>query len=251
VNERRYRGEPSRPIPVWNGILEHRERIGSAIWEFLWLIDKIEAEENGIGLVLPRRTVRASAMATDLGLSEKAVCRHLDRLEQLEYIRRKRAPYGYAVEVLNSRKFKIWSRAERPDNSVRSDPKEIGQKCPVSTPPESQKCPIYIKDSIKAKDSSAAALPKGEDSVWKFLGIAPCGMPGFRELLETGWASRNGTRPVKVIEDAVNAWEAVDGCAGRKALAPLFQVLSDLRARERQAPIDEGMHFLSPEELHA
>ena len=43
--------EQSYPIKIWNGILRdgHCQNIGNALWEFIWLIDKVTLEKNGIG----------------------------------------------------------------------------------------------------------------------------------------------------------------------------------------------------------
>ena len=50
---RKYGEKESHPFYVWNGVLEakHRRRIGPAVWEFLWLLDCITKEKDGIGKV--------------------------------------------------------------------------------------------------------------------------------------------------------------------------------------------------------
>jgi hypothetical protein len=121
-DKRRFRTGRSYPIPVWSGILEHREKIGSALWEFLWCLDKITSEKDRIGRVLGGRPVKLSEIATAL---ENKVCgrksdhgymrtvrRNMEKLEGRGYIRRRRTPYGHVIEVVNSLKFNIW-RKER------------------------------------------------------------------------------------------------------------------------------------------
>jgi hypothetical protein len=101
----------------------------------------------------------------------------------------------------------------------------------------------------KLKKEAAAA-----NSVWEVLGIAPCGPPGFRTLLESGWSSRN-REPVSIlIGNAVDAWEVADG--KRPRIPQLFQALARLRAKERQekqTPVitQEPIHMLTPEEIPA
>ncbi|MFZ0634683.1 MAG: hypothetical protein WCC98_13850 [Candidatus Acidiferrales bacterium] len=44
----------------------------------------------------------------------------MDRLEAERFIRRRRTPHGYVIEVLNSRKFGVWKSAERSGENTRS-----------------------------------------------------------------------------------------------------------------------------------
>ena len=51
---------------VSNGLLEHKDRMGAAIWEYLWLIDKVTKDEpdgNGKfnGVVLGGKPISAAA----------------------------------------------------------------------------------------------------------------------------------------------------------------------------------------------
>ena len=258
---RRYRESQSRPIPVWNGVLEHRERIDGTIWVFLWLLDGITEEREGVGIVLGGIPIKASRIAKDLAFTERTVRDQLETLETGHYIKRRRTPYGYAIEVSNSRKFGIWQAHKRSEENFRSGGerseenfREIGNN-PPSRSEEKRK---YKEDAAKnaaitQQQATAASAPKGKDSVWTYLGIQSCGAPEFRSLLETGWASKNGTPPLKVIETALNGWLAVEGETGKRGLPPLFKALAELRARERQqsTPAAQPIHTLSPEEIPA
>ena len=115
---RKYGDRPSHPIYVWNGVLEpkHRKKIGAAIWEFLWCLDRITAEKNGVGILLGGKPVTHSEMADSFKVSEKTVLRHMDSLELYGYIERTLTPRGYTIRVLNSCKFT----------------KQVGQKCPTT-----------------------------------------------------------------------------------------------------------------------
>lgn len=121
----------------------HTQRIENALWEFIWLINKVTKEENGIGLVLKGKPVKINEIASDLKRDERAVRRHLKTLEEQGYINLKRCPYGLVVTINNSKKF-----ASRPDNNILSSSdknvlserassdknvQEIGQKCPPSS----------------------------------------------------------------------------------------------------------------------
>jgi hypothetical protein len=114
---RDHAGGPSYAIPVWNGIFDHRRKIGSALWVFLWCIDRVTKEEAGSGFVLGGTVVNARRIANELDDSERTIRRHLERLEGQGYIALKRFSYGFVITLMNSRKFNIW----RPDKSGHPD----------------------------------------------------------------------------------------------------------------------------------
>jgi hypothetical protein len=118
-HDRKYRSGKSYPLPLWNGILEHCERIGPALWEFVWLVDKITVEKDGMGIVLGGVPVKIDRIAQDLNRCDKTIRTNLDRLEGKNYIKRTRTPFGFTIKVLNSRKFEIWGK-KRIGNNYRS-----------------------------------------------------------------------------------------------------------------------------------
>jgi hypothetical protein len=228
---RSYRGKQSRVFPVWNGILEHRERIGDAIWEFLWCLDGITEETpDDIGKVQGGAPIKAEQIAAVLKRNPEATRKHLRTLRDEKYIRTRRTPYGLVIDVLHSKKFGIWRKEKQP----------TGVSQPERYNP--QLSPIQLKvankeDSAVERQQEAAAAPASttthnpEESVWTFLKIQPCGPTSFRSLLEAGWASRNGSGYSKLIGDAVDAWEATED-QKLKNCAPFFRALAELRRRE-------------------
>ena len=125
-------------FPVYSGLLtaQHREKIGPAIWEFLWLISKVtkEIEEEGEtwGIVLGGKPVKLVEIAAELGESERNAKRNLARLKEEGYIDAIRAPYGEIYKVRKSKKFarknrrdkNVPSLDEREDKSVLSEQRE-------------------------------------------------------------------------------------------------------------------------------
>lgn len=97
----------SFPFTVWSGLItwEHRSRMGLAIWEFLWLIDKVTREEDGRGIVLGGKPVKLAEIADDLGRTRDAVSDALRRLSEEDYIEVHRKSGGLAVYVLKSKKW--------------------------------------------------------------------------------------------------------------------------------------------------
>ncbi len=58
-----------------------------------------------VGIVLGHKPVKAREMADVFAVSEKTVRRWLEVLEQHEYIKTVRAPYGLIVSVKHSKRF--------------------------------------------------------------------------------------------------------------------------------------------------
>ncbi|UOQ43379.1 hypothetical protein MUN89_15830 [Halobacillus salinarum] len=94
-------------FPIYAGLLseEHRERIGPALWEFLWCISKTTKEEGTTGTVLGGKPIGYQEVAKELGGSKSTVKRNFERLEKEKYISLKRTPYGHIIYVHNSKKF--------------------------------------------------------------------------------------------------------------------------------------------------
>ncbi|GLC89359.1 Rrf2 family transcriptional regulator [Lysinibacillus piscis] len=98
-------------FPVFTGILtkEHVEKIGPAVWEFLWLIAKTtkEVTEDGetIGIVLGGQPIKNIEIAESLGYSLAKVERNISILRKHGYVITKRTPYGNIFKVKKSKKF--------------------------------------------------------------------------------------------------------------------------------------------------
>jgi hypothetical protein len=119
---RTYRGQPSYAIPLWNGVIEHREKIGPAIWEFIWCLDKITVEDDrGIGWLLGKTPIDTKRIADDLIEHENTAHANMNRLAVEGYIVRKRTPRGYCVGVVNSRKFSARRKNESQETLTHSE----------------------------------------------------------------------------------------------------------------------------------
>jgi hypothetical protein len=131
-NQTDHRDPPTKQnyaLPISNGILEHREKIGSAIWLFILLIDWTTSEENGIGKVKGGKPIKIKELMLALRLRGRQISSQLQRLADGGYIRRKRTPYGYAIAVLKSKKFINRDRQSiaglsLPDQQKAADPEE-------------------------------------------------------------------------------------------------------------------------------
>ncbi len=117
--------EGSYPFPMYSGLLEHRhyKKIGSAIWLFLWCISSTtkEVERDGVtwGIILGNKPVKISDLEEEFGVSDRTIRSWIKTLEDNQYIRVTRAPYGLIFTVRNSKKFK--NRSEENFHSDEGD----------------------------------------------------------------------------------------------------------------------------------
>lgn len=117
-------------FPVFSGVLtkEHKDNMGSALWEFLWLISKTTKEtiENGetIGIVLGGKPIKAAEIADDLGSSIRSTEGNISKLRKHGYITTKRTPYGNIFYVRKSKKFYKKRTAENGGSDDR-EPQEV------------------------------------------------------------------------------------------------------------------------------
>lgn len=211
AHERKYGEKDSHPVPIWNGIFEHYERIGDALWEFEKCIDWITEERDGVGIVLGGKPIKVSEIVAAIkGSKKETVRRHMDTLENENFIRRRRTPYGHVIEVLNSRKFGIWKHSkEKPQNDV-----SLPQEKPIhgSEKPtgglEKPKNSINKEDAaVDSAEDAAVKRPARDAGVWNLLGIRPEEMhPEFRELCEGLYANKNGQPMSEFVGVCMNLW---------------------------------------------
>jgi excisionase family DNA binding protein len=88
---------------------EHRERIGPALWEFLWAIDRTTKEitdDQGQrwGVVLGGQPVTMERVAEESGGTARTARRNIERLVREGYLDVTRAPHGLIVRVARSKK---------------------------------------------------------------------------------------------------------------------------------------------------
>jgi hypothetical protein len=250
-HERTYRGGASYPIPVWSGLLEHRRHIGSAIWVYLWCLDKITKEHGGVGWVLGKSPVKIEVIAAEVGESIRQVRRHLhklsgnrknDHLDQPElvhmpkrrYLQLRRTPFGCVIGVLNSRKFRVWTSGK----GVARNGHSVGQKRPL---PRTEMADHSDKNGRNKEDAAvdavedaaaerAAASPNQE--AWTAIGLdRPVGDRSFRKLWESAWATKNGHALSMVMGDVADLYEANGGTVP----GPFFRRLAEIRGQEKAA----------------
>jgi DNA-binding MarR family transcriptional regulator len=94
-------------IEISNGLLapEHRKRMGTAVWEFMWLLDKVtKVDEEGIGWVLGGKSIKRDEIKEDIGIDVGHISENLNKLQNEGYISLTRTPYGLVIKVANAKK---------------------------------------------------------------------------------------------------------------------------------------------------
>lgn len=91
-------------ITVSNGLLDgnHQKRMGSAVWQFMWCLDKItRIDEEGFGWVLGGKPIKLEDIK---GVSRDTVSRNLSKLEGKGYLKLIHTPYGITIRVAKAQK---------------------------------------------------------------------------------------------------------------------------------------------------
>lgn len=94
-------------IQISNGLLRggHRKRMGEAVWEFMWFIDRItRIDEEGFGLVLGGKSINLHDLTEDMGVHYTTVSRNIQKLVKHGYIMVSYEPYGMIVKVAKAKK---------------------------------------------------------------------------------------------------------------------------------------------------
>lgn len=114
------KGQKGFNIEVKNNLLEpkHKEKMGIAVWEFMWLLDKITSiQEGGLGIVLGGSPLNLKDIQEEIGGGLSTISENLNRLERENYINLKRVPYGLIITV-----NKAWKTFKR----IRKSEREFG-----------------------------------------------------------------------------------------------------------------------------
>lgn len=192
-------------FPVSSGLLDknHYANIGTAIWEFMWLIDRVteeslEPDGQRWGKVLGGKVISADEIAETFGSSDRTVKRNLDKLEQNGYIRTKRFPRGKAIDVRKSIK---WLMRFHGDSTAANEQKsESGS--PFNQLPEL--VAQYRKISgVVAQERDYGAIGK----LCKEFGIEKVA-DGFAKLQKAVKASANIKDPLNYLSGIIRQTKA-------------------------------------------
>lgn len=113
-------------IPVSSGLFEHRERVGPAIWEFLWCIDAVSSEEvddAGIhwGIVHSGVPVKHERISEEINSSIRTVKRNMSILKDEGYITTVRTFRGEIIKVRKNKKELVSKRSAKNGTSLENE----------------------------------------------------------------------------------------------------------------------------------
>jgi len=106
-------------IEIKNNLLEpkHAKAMGSAVWEFMWCLDKLtRIDEDGLGYVLGGKPIKLEELSNELGKAQKNISLNLHKLQKNGYIDLKRTGYGNIITINKAKKSSL-----RYDENVKSD----------------------------------------------------------------------------------------------------------------------------------
>lgn len=103
-------------ITISNGLLEngHHERMGNAIWLFMWFIDKVtKIDSEGFGWVLGGKPINLDDIPH---VPRRSAQRYIQTLKKEGYIVVNRTMYGFIVKVVKAKKrFQGAPKVAHPD----------------------------------------------------------------------------------------------------------------------------------------
>jgi hypothetical protein len=161
---------PTFAIPISSGIFAHCQKIGIAIWVFIWMIDRTTKEvstENGCaeGLVYGGKAIRAREIAQDLGMATRTVHAHIEQLIAAGYLRRidygEGSSSGYSV--VRSKKWKhklLLTAREEPSLApqISADPRRKTAGGPQNSAQPSPNSALRSQNSAPYKEDNTRTL---------------------------------------------------------------------------------------------
>lgn len=108
-------------ISITNNLLEpkHVEKMGQAVWLYMYLIDKMTDISEGQGIVNGGYPVEFESVHEKLGISRRTYSRMVDELRDTGYINTMRAQYGLYITI-NKAKKNFGKKATAPVKKPRS-----------------------------------------------------------------------------------------------------------------------------------
>ena len=110
-------------IEITNNLLDpkHRKNMGTAVWEFMWCLDKItRIDDDGRGWLLGGKPIKLSEIKMDIGIAENHISNNLTKLKKEGYLEITRTPCGLVIKVMKAQKR--FNQKVKSDLTLRSNP---------------------------------------------------------------------------------------------------------------------------------
>lgn len=94
-------------IEITNNLLDpkHRKKMGTAVWEFMWCLDKItKIDEEQVGWVYGGKPINLKDISKEIGIAEPNVSKNLNKLEKQGYLELKHTTHGIVIKVWKAQK---------------------------------------------------------------------------------------------------------------------------------------------------
>lgn len=160
-------------IEVTNNLLEkkHRKAMGTAVWEFMWCLDKItKIDEKHDGWVLGGMPIRLKMIAKDLGITEQKISKNLNKLEAAGYLELIHAPYGIVIKVKKAQKRFNQKGKPEVENRFNLKGKAPNQK---GKPRNQKGKPNKTRQITKTVDNTSLAPETGATEADKDFSLEP------------------------------------------------------------------------------
>lgn len=120
-------------VSITNNLLDdkHYERMGNAVWLYMWLIDKMTEISEGQGIVNNGHPINYAMVTENFGtMSERTYNRMIAELREAGYINTVRAKYGLYITINKAKKQfgKAVSRTAKNGGSKPKQASKIRQK---------------------------------------------------------------------------------------------------------------------------
>lgn len=152
-------------ITISNGLLKngHRKKMGSSVWEYMWLIDKItKIDDQGFGWIRGGNPIKLKELADDLENTIKTISKNLTKLEDAGYIKKILVPYGLIIKVSKAKK--------RFNQKVKPPEEEVLPKGETSLPKGKTCLNQKVKPII---DNINTTISVDKDNIPKGIAKAP------------------------------------------------------------------------------
>ena len=94
-------------IEITNNLLDpkHRKKMGTAIWEFMWCLDKItKIDDDGLGWIYGGKPIQLKEIRAEIGITEPKISKNLNKLAKEGYLILLRTPHGLVIKVCKAKK---------------------------------------------------------------------------------------------------------------------------------------------------
>lgn len=94
-------------IEITNNLLDpkHRKKMGTAVWEFMWCLDKItKIDENQVGWVYGGKPIKLKEIQKEIGITESKISKNINKLKKEGYLNVVRVPHGIIISVNRAKK---------------------------------------------------------------------------------------------------------------------------------------------------